>query len=278
MEQSGFRITCRDEHAGFLVFTSFILVLYICIVKGEDGMKIFAHRGYSGAYPENTMLAFTKALEADADGIELDVQLSKDGHVVIIHDEKLDRTTDGSGKVADHTLAALQKLNAAKLYKRGSEFHSIPSFDEYCAWASTTELITNVELKTGLVYYPGLEAKCIEIIKKHNLEKKVFFSSFNHLSLVTARKLAPKIKVGALVMERGLEGAGRAVSEYGFHYYHPAFESLCKAQVEECHAHDVKVNVWTVNSMKALEDCYAWGVDGIFTDFPKVARAYVDAQ
>ncbi|MDI9455798.1 MAG: glycerophosphodiester phosphodiesterase [Spirochaetota bacterium] len=241
-------------------------------------MKIYAHRGYSGAYPENTMLAFAKALEANADGIELDVQLSKDGHVVIIHDETLDRTTDGKGKVADHTLAELRKVNAAKLYKGGSEFQAIPTFDEYCAWVSTTDLITNVELKTGLVYYPDLEAKCIEIIRKYKLEEKVFFSSFNHLSLVTAQKLEPKIKVGALVMEWGLEGAGKAVKAYGFDYYHPAFQSLGKAQVEECHAHGIKVNVWTVNSMKALEECYEWGVDGIFTDFPNVARAYVDAQ
>ncbi|NLZ77347.1 MAG: glycerophosphodiester phosphodiesterase [Spirochaetales bacterium] len=241
-------------------------------------MRIYAHRGYSGAYPENTMLSFTKALEAGADGIELDVQLSKDGHVVVIHDETLDRTTDGAGSVASRSLAELRKFNAAKLYKGGAEFHPIPTFDEYCAWVSTTGLVTNVELKTGLVYYPDLEEKCIDIIRKHGLEGKVFFSSFNHLSLVAVKKLEPKIKVGALVMEWGLQGAGKAVSAYGLDYYHPPFQSLSKAQVRECHIHNVKVNVWTVNSMKALEDCYEWGVDGIFTDFPKVARAYVDAR
>lgn len=241
-------------------------------------MKIYAHRGYSGAYPENTMLAFKKALEAKADGIELDVQLSKDGQVVIIHDETLDRTTTGSGRVFDHSLAELKKFNAAKLYKDGSEFEAIPSFDEYCAWVSTTELVTNIELKTGLIYYPELEARCIEVIKKYNLEEKVFFSSFNHLSLITAQKIDPKIGLAALVMDWGLQGAGEAVSEFGFQYYHPSYKSLSKAQVDECHAHGVKVNVWTINAMGALEDCWDWGVDGVITDFPKVARAYVDAQ
>lgn len=241
-------------------------------------MNIYAHRGYSGAYPENTMIAFKKALEANADGIELDVQLSKDGQVVIIHDETLDRTTDGSGKVVDHTLAELKEFNAAHSWRGGSEFHPIPLFEEYCAWVSTTDLTTNIELKTGLIYYPELEAKCIAIIQKYNLQERVFFSSFNHLSLVTARAIDPAIGVGALVMEWGLEGAGQAVSDYGFQYYHPSYKSLTKAQVEECHRYGVKVNVWTVNTMQALEDCYAWGVDGIFTDFPTVAKAYVYAQ
>ena len=79
-------------------------------------MKVYAHRGYSGAYPENTMLAFRKAEEAGSDGIELDVQLTKDGQVVVIHDENVDRTTDGKGLVCDYTLAELQKLNAAVHY------------------------------------------------------------------------------------------------------------------------------------------------------------------
>ena len=91
-------------------------------------MRIYAHRGASGFYPENTMVAFDQALEAKSDGIELDIQLSKDGHVVIIHDERVDRTTDGSGRVCDYTLLRLKRFNAAKTWKDGvNSIRSLPS-------------------------------------------------------------------------------------------------------------------------------------------------------
>ena len=113
-------------------------------------MKNFAHRGFSGKYPENTMLAFQKAYEAGADGIELDVQLTKDGQVVVIHDEKVDRTTNGTGLVRDYTLEELRKLDASYIYTGEMGFNPIPTFEEYCAWVAGTDLVTNIELKTGI--------------------------------------------------------------------------------------------------------------------------------
>ena len=112
-------------------------------------MKVMAHRGYSGAYPENTMLAFRNA-EGKADAIELDVQLTKDGYVVVIHDERIDRVTDGEGFVRDYDLKDLQKFNAAKNKSDVSKFEYIPTFEEYCAWVKNTNLETNIELKTGV--------------------------------------------------------------------------------------------------------------------------------
>ncbi|WP_455157500.1 glycerophosphodiester phosphodiesterase family protein [Treponema socranskii] len=151
-------------------------------------MNVVAHRGYSGVYPENTMLAFRKAVEAGSDEIELDVQLTKDGTVVVIHDEKVDRTTDGSGAVRDYTFAEIRKLDAAKTWNGKYPKESIPSFEEYCEWAATVNITTNIELKTGLVYYEDIEQKTIDIVDKYKLEKKVMFSSFNHSSLITAKK------------------------------------------------------------------------------------------
>ena len=126
-------------------------------------MRVFAHRGYSGKYPENTMLAFREAEKTGADGIELDVQLSKDGELVIIHDETLDRTTTGKGYVKDYTLSELKAFNASVI--KGDTFapEAIPSFEEYCKWVKDTHLITNVELKTSIVYYPEIEEKLTEI-------------------------------------------------------------------------------------------------------------------
>jgi glycerophosphoryl diester phosphodiesterase len=231
-------------------------------------MNIFAHRGYSGEYPENTMTAFKKALETHCYGIELDVQLSKDGTVVVIHDERVDRTTDGTGWVEEFTFNELRKLNANKTHPEPAPCESIPSFDEYCAWVRQTELVTNVELKTGSVYYSGLEEKTLAVIKKYGLEERMFFSSFNPLSLILLKKTAPEIPCGLLV-GRPVVHAGIMCRQFGFEYYHPGMDGLTEAAVEECHANGRKVHVWTVNSTEEKNMLCPWGVDGIFTNYPE---------
>jgi glycerophosphoryl diester phosphodiesterase len=229
-------------------------------------MKLFAHRGYSGRYPENTMTAFKKTDASVFSGIELDVQLTRDGTVIVIHDEQLDRTTDGTGWVKDFTFAELQKLNANRTHPETAGKEHIPSFDEYCAWVKQTNLLTNVELKTGAVYYSGIEEKTIDIIKKYCLGPRMFFSSFNPLSLVLAKKLAPEIPCGLLV-ERPVVNAGRMCEQFGFEYYHPGIDGLTKAAVRECHEVGRKVHVWTVNTAAARQKIAEWDVDGIFTNY-----------
>jgi glycerophosphoryl diester phosphodiesterase len=121
-------------------------------------MKIAAHRGYSGLYPENTMLAFKKAAEAGADEIELDVHLAKDGTVVVIHDESVERVSGTKGWVRDFTFEELKKLNVGQAaWGDKFGFNSIPSLDEYFSWVKNTEIVTNIELKNGFFYYDGLE-------------------------------------------------------------------------------------------------------------------------
>ncbi len=229
-------------------------------------MRVFAHRGYSGRYPENTMEAFRGAYEAGADGIELDVQLSKDGQIVIIHDETLDRTTTGKGYVKDHTLAELKLLDAS--YGRGAEIR-IPGFEEYCEWVKDTQLVTNVELKTSIVYYKDIEEKTAEMVKAFHLEDRVIFSSFNHLSVVRMKQLLPECPVGALVEHDDLQNAGYYCRKYGFEYYHPDGSLFTKENAENCREHGVGVNVWTVNDLKMYENMREWGVDGVITNYPK---------
>lgn len=119
-------------------------------------VQIFAHRGFSGYYPENTMLAFQKvAEETVADGIELDIQLTKDGEIVIMHDEMLDRTTNGSGWLKDHTLEELKMLSVGVNVKGFFPRQTIPTLREYFTWLKTTKLITNIELKTSYFEYEG---------------------------------------------------------------------------------------------------------------------------
>ncbi|MDT4762507.1 glycerophosphodiester phosphodiesterase [Sphaerochaeta sp. PS] len=238
-------------------------------------MKVYAHRGYSGAYPENTMLAFRKALEAGSDGIELDVQLTKDGEVVIIHDELVDRTTNGKGLVSSFTLCELQKLNAAQLWQDLTKFEPIPTFDEYCTWVKSTDLVTNIELKTSVIYYQEIEEKTLAILKKHQLQEKVFFSSFNLLSIANAKALDASIPCGVLVPDSGLVNAGYFCDKFGFESFHPYFGNVSAESVAECKAHGIKTNVWTINTMGQLEKCHEWGCDGIFTNYPSVCKAWI---
>lgn len=238
-------------------------------------MTIVAHRGYSGCYPENTMLSFQKAVEAKTDEIELDVQLTKDHQVVVIHDERVDRTTDGVGNVRDYTLKEIQKLDASKAGNGQFSSQRIPSFEEYCEWASGQPVVTNIELKTGIVYYPDIEQKTIDILEKYQLVGKVMFSSFNHLSLVNAKQICPEIPVGALVGRNGIVNAGFYCKKFGFEFYHPSYEALDDEKVKEIHDHGILMNVWTVNGMCELEKLQRWGVRGVITNFPTVCRAYV---
>ena len=230
-------------------------------------MKVFAHRGYSGKYPENTMEAFRGAFAAGADGIELDVQLSKDGQLVIIHDETLDRTTTGKGYVKDYTLSELKQLDASGKLFSGLQ---LPSFEEYCEWVKNTPLITNIELKTSIVYYEEIEEKTAEMVKAFRLEDRVIFSSFNHLSIVRMKQLLPECPVGALVEHDDLRNAGYYCSKFGFDYYHPDGSLFTKENAENCRKHGVGVNVWTVNDLKMFENMADWGVDGVITNYPKV--------
>ena len=230
-------------------------------------MRVFAHRGYSGKYPENTMEAFHGAFAAGADGIELDVQLSKDGQLVIIHDETLERTTTGKGYVKDYTLSELKQLDASGKLFSGLQ---LPSFEEYCEWVKNTPLITNIELKTSIVYYEEIEEKTAEMVKAFRLEDRVIFSSFNHLSIVRMKQLLPECPVGALVEHDDLRNAGYYCSKFGFEYYHPDGSLFTKENAENCREHRVGVNVWTVNDLKMFENMTDWGVDGVITNYPKV--------
>lgn len=239
-------------------------------------MKVMAHRGYSGKYPENTMLAFKKAAEAGCDSIELDVQLTKDGVLVIIHDEKVDRTTDGTGLVKDYTYEELKKFNAAVRFPEVTEFQAIPTFDEYCAWAAEAGIDTNIEIKTGRYYYEDIEKKTVEIVRKYGLEKKVMYSSFNHLSLLKIKELLPEAECGALLNEVGMGNAGYYCHTYGFECYHPGYKGLTKEIVNNCKKYGIKVNVWTINGMEELEQLEEWGCDGVITNYPQVCMAWKD--
>ncbi len=162
-------------------------------------MKIWAHRGCSQMYPENTLLAFEQAIRLKKlEGIELDIQLTKDGELVVIHDERVDRTTEGIGFVRDYQLAELKKLH---IYAGSHPCQAIPTMDEVFALLTPRlkeGLKLNIELKTSVYPYPGIEEKIIDLAQKWGAQKSIIYSSFYTLSLERVRELDPDAEIGVL--------------------------------------------------------------------------------
>lgn len=235
-------------------------------------VQIFAHRGFSGYYPENTMLAFQKvAEETVADGIELDIQLTKDGEIVIMHDEMLDRTTNGSGWLKDHTLEELKMLSAGVNVKGFFPRQTIPTLREYFTWLKTTKLITNIELKTSYFEYEGIEEKLIAMVKEFGLEDQIWYSSFNHYTVARIKKLMPEAKCGLLtdtwLMNIGEYAASQGAASVNARTYFCAKEGVAA----DLHAHNIALQAWTPNDAEMMQELVDAGVDVLITNYPDIA-------
>lgn len=229
--------------------------------------KNIAHRGFSGMYPENTMLAFEKAIEAGCEGIELDVHLTKDEEIVIIHDEDIRRTTNGVGLVKDYTLEELRKFDARGQFEGKYGFNGIPTLKEYFEYVREKDILTNIELKTGIIMYEGIEAKVIEMIETFGQKKKVILSSFNHYSIMTCKQIDPEIKCAFLVGD-GLYNPGKYLKDCGIEYIHPRYHYLVDPIIEELKDNGIGINTWTVNDTYTMIKMLKKGVDGIITNYP----------
>ena len=229
--------------------------------------KNIAHRGFSGKYPENTMLAFEKALEVGAEGIEFDVHLSKDGELVIIHDELLDRTTNGTGLVAEHTLAQLRELDASAGFAGVYGVNPIPTLEEYFQLIRGKEILTNIEIKTGVIWYPGIEEKVLEMIDRYDRRGDTLISSFNHFSILRMKELAPDLPCGFLEESRIIGPAAYCV-KHGVECWHPLCYDMTEDVVRELKEAGIRINAWTVNRREDMEDMLRKGIDGVITNFP----------
>lgn len=234
----------------------------------------FAHRGFKGKYPENTMLAFKKAVEAGADGIEFDVHLSKDNEIVIIHDEILDRTTDGVGLVCEKTLKELQDLNASKIYP-ACDIQKIPTLREYFEFAKDKEIITNIELKNSIIEYKNLEEKVYALITEYDLENKIIISSFNHNSLVRFKKLAPEIKCGVLESSR-LYKPWDYVKNLGMEYFHPMNFTINKEIAKKFSENNIGLNIWFGKADYDYEEYLSCKPTGLITDYPDKVKEFLN--
>jgi glycerophosphoryl diester phosphodiesterase len=233
-----------------------------------------AHRGASAYAPENTLAAFRLAADMGADGIELDAKLSRDGAMVVMHDATVDRTTNGSGRVSDLTLAQLQRLDAGS--KFGAQFagERIPTLDEVID-AVGDRLLINVELTNYTSRGDGLELRVVELIERRGLVERMMVSSFNPFALRNVKRAAPHVVCGLLYapdMPIYLRRAWLAPLVPGLEAHHPRHSMIDAALVRRAHSRGQKVNTWTVNDAADMRRMIDVRVDAIMTDRPDVLR------
>lgn len=232
--------------------------------------KIIAHRGASGYAPENTLEAFKLAMEMKADGIEMDVHLTKDGQVVIIHDEKIDRTSNGVGYIKDYTYEELLSFNFNH-HMEQYEHCKLPLLSELLLMIKESEILLNIELKTDFYSYPGIEEKVIDLVKEYGVEDQIIYSSFNHYTLMKIKEINKEARIGLLYAE-GMVKPWDYASHVQAEALHPFYPNLQIPQyMEECHQHNIIVNAWTVNKREDMKSLIKMEIDGIITNYPDIA-------
>jgi glycerophosphoryl diester phosphodiesterase len=227
---------------------------------------IIAHRGGRRWAPENTLAAFKKSIDAHADGIELDIHRCKTGELIVIHDEDVKRTTNGTGWVGDKTLAELKQLDAGSWYKPEFKGEKLPTLEEVFNLVDG-KLIVNVEIKNIPANYPGIDDALIEALSHYKYPDKIIVSSFDHQILKSFHKKAPQYQIGLLDAAIPAD-IGTYAKIVGATAWNPEFDMVRPDAVAAAHAAGLKVNVWTPNDSKDWQHLAGMHVDSIITDDP----------
>lgn len=233
---------------------------------------LLAHRGDQVNAPENTLPAFEQAIQKGADGVELDVKLTADGQVIVIHDPTVNRTTNGKGRVASFSLDAIRQLDAGAWFNPKFASTRIPLLEEVFEVVGRNRII-NVELTNYTTPRDGLVAGVCELIRRHNNQSQILFSSFFPKNLSIAGQLMPEIPRALLAMP-GL--AGLWARSFGFMFgdyqaLHPHISNASREQVQRAHRVKRRIHVWTANTPEEIIHLRNIGVDGIMTDDPLMA-------
>lgn len=241
-------------------------------IKAKFPVIVIAHRGFSGIAPENTLLSFEKSIDAGVDFIELDVRLSKDGHVVVIHDDTVNRTTNGKGNVADFMLKELKEFDAGSWYHKSFSSQKIPTLDEVFKLTGDRVLI-NIELKAtnlGKNYdSKDLADITLNIVRKAEMLNKVLFSSFDESTLERITERSPEARV-ALLYNKPWNHPGDVTSGKKFKILNCRKSVLNAQNILNAHSKGVIINVYTVNTEEEMKKFIEWKVDGIITDYPDI--------
>lgn len=232
--------------------------------------NVFAHRGSAGTHPENTMAAFIEAYKVGADGIELDVQLTKDNKLAVIHDGTVDRTTNGKGKVRDFTLNEIQKLSAGLWFSSKYKEEKIPSLTEVLKWIKGKNIKLNIEVKYAATDFDKYEEVILKEVKAYDLEKNTIISSFNHDGLKKIHHLNPQIEIGILYLERLYEPWNYAKT-LGAKALHSIWTVTDEEMIKNSIKNGSTVRVYTVNKKDQLKHFMIMRCPAIITDYPERA-------
>jgi glycerophosphoryl diester phosphodiesterase len=240
-------------------------------------MLTVAHRGASGYAPENTIASYDKAIEMKADFIEIDLQLSKDGRIMVIHDDSVERTTNGKGNVRDLTFQQLRNLDAGSWFHDSFAGQKIPTFDEVLdRYIEKCGLL--IELKSPALY-PGIEQKVFDALASRGLienrQTKVIVQSFDTHSMKRFHEIAPAIPIGVLVKFRPKGISNAQLDEYKTYanYVNPNKRLVSKKLIARIHEHDMKIIPYTIRDRKTAKAFLQLDLDGITTDFPDYIKA-----
>lgn len=232
---------------------------------------IMAHRGSSGTHPENTLPAFAEAVRAGADGIELDVHLTEDQELVVIHDESVDRTTNGKGLIRELTLAELKELDAGSWFGKKYQATKIATLQEVLNLLLQMQFrgFLNIELKTDKFHYPEIEAKTSALLLERNWPFTHWYSSFNLDSLTIMHQLEPETQLDLILKDSAKKIALARELEY-IEGIHPSYEWV-KNNREVAADYPKAIRPWTINLYQTMLNCFDWNVAALITDFPEKA-------
>jgi glycerophosphoryl diester phosphodiesterase len=251
-------------------------------VRATRGVICYAHRGARAHAPENTLLAFKVAFDLGADAIECDVRLSRDGRLVIMHDDTVDRTTDGTGPVADQSYTELRGLDAGARWRLPQR---IPTLEETLALVRERGGGVNLEVKGESGAASIATAQELAVVLRElgeGLREQVLVSSFEHPAVALLKEELPWVRVAALFSDewrrRDIIGPARLL---GAEAIHPSVKLVSEDVVRRAHESGLRINVWTANSWGTIRQLIAWGVDGLFSDCPErviIARATMESD
>ena len=228
---------------------------------------IWAHKGASGYLPENTLEAFELAAKMNADGVELDVGLTKDKRVVVIHDEKIDKVSNGQGAISMYTLDELKKFDFGYHFYNELRGYRIPTLEEVLELLAPTGLMINIELK--VVPGPALPAACVEIVRKMGMEDRVIYSSFDHMQLMRAKAADPDALIAPLYHIM-LANPWNYAKDIGAFAVHPQDRLIPQIDgyIDRCHEAGIRVHAWTTDDPDTIKYLLNNNCDAIITNYP----------
>jgi glycerophosphoryl diester phosphodiesterase len=253
--------------------------LYKYNPRSDDDFTIIAHRGASAYYPENTLPSFEGAIAMGADMVELDVQLTSDKEVVVFHDEKISRCTNGGGKIADHTLAELKKLDAGSWFDKKFQNTRIATLAEVLG-VCKNKIAVNIEIKTeavGKMFFGGIEEECLKIVEQNGMNGHVVFSSFDPRAIMHLKQIDNTVTVAVLFEKKhyGSELPSDIIKSVGADAFNCSRAEFNKKWLANIKSNNIPVNIYTVNDEKNMRRFLDMGVSGIFTNNPDILKRVV---